>query len=178
MRIDFTGRQIEITPALRVYAEKRLRKLARLLRDRFAIHIILAAEKHRRMAEVTLNFRDHTLVGIEETTDARSSISGALSKLERQAVRLIAKRITGKRRPRPAAAVLTSVVGRMRVDHEELRLLETERIPIKPLSIEDAVEALDASHQGLLVFRNLETERVNVVYRRPDGNLGLVEPEP
>lgn len=178
MRIDFTGRQMEITPALRLYAEKRLRKLTRLFRDRFDIHVILAAEKHRRMAEITLSFRDHTLVGIDETMDARRSISGALNKLERQAVRLLAKRRTRKRRPRPAAAILTSVVGRMRVDHEELRLLETERIPIKPLTIEEAVEALDVSRQGLVVFRNPETERVNVVYRRPDGNLGLVEPEP
>ena len=178
MRIEYTGRQMEVTPDLRHYAEARLRKLTRLLRDRCGIHIILTAEKHRRLAEVTLTFRDHTLIGIEETTDPRSSISGALDKLERQAVRLLGKRRTTKRRPKPTSAILLNVLGSQRVDHEEHRVLERERIPIKPLTMEEAIESLDASPRGLVVFRNSDTERVNVIYRRPDGNLGLIEPEP
>ena len=92
MRIDFTGRQMEVSPDLRLYTEERLRKLTRLLHDHFDIHVILTAEKHRRIAEITLKFRDHVLVGIEETGDARSSINGALGKLERQAVRFLARR--------------------------------------------------------------------------------------
>jgi len=178
MRIDFTGRQMEVPADLRRYTEERLRKLTRLLRDRFQLHVILTAEKHRRAAELTLKFRDHTLVAIEETGDARSSINGALDKLERQAVRLLARRRTQKRRPKPTAAILLNILGPERVDHEELRVLETERLPIKPLGIEEAIEALDASPIGLVVFRNSETDRVNVLYRREDGNLGLIEPEP
>ncbi|HUU12654.1 MAG TPA: ribosome-associated translation inhibitor RaiA [Terriglobia bacterium] len=178
MRIEYTGRQMEITPDLRHYTEGRLRKLTRLLRDRYGIHIILTAEKHRRLAEITLSFRDHTLVGIEETTDPRSSISGALDKLERQAVRLLEKRRTTKRRPKPTSAILLNILGTQRVDHEEHRVLERERIPIKPLTVEEAIESLDSSIRGLVVFRNSDTERVNVIYRRPDGNLGLIEPEP
>ena len=178
MRIDFTGRQIEITPDLRHYAEKRLRKLRRLLRDQSDIHIILTAEKHRRVAEITLRFREHELVGVEETSDARTSINGALDKLERQAVRLLTRRRSRKRRPKPTSAVLLNVLGVERVDHEEHQVLETERIPIKPLTVEEAIETLDAARQDIVVFRNQVTERVNVIYRRPDGNLGLIEPEP
>jgi len=178
MRIDFTGRQMEVTPDLRRYTEERLRKLTRVLRDRFDIHVILTAEKHRRIAEVTLQFREHTLVGVEVTGDARSSINGALDKLERQAVRLMARRRTRKRRPKPASAVLLNILGIQRVDHEEHRVLETERFPIKPMSIDEAIESLDATRLGMVVFRNSATERVNVLYRRQDGNLGLVEPEP
>ena len=71
MGIDFTGRQMEVTPDLRQYTEERLRKLSRLLAEiEFDVHVILTAEKHRRMAEITLKFRDQTLVGFEETTDA------------------------------------------------------------------------------------------------------------
>lgn len=77
MRIDFTGRQIDIGPDLRQYTEERLRKLARLLGDRAEMHVILTAEKHRRMAEITLKFGDHTLVGVEETGDFRTSINRA-----------------------------------------------------------------------------------------------------
>jgi putative sigma-54 modulation protein len=178
MRIDFTGRQMEISADLRKYTQERLRKIRRLFGDRLEVHVILSAEKHRRTAEITLKFRNRTLVGMDETPDARSSINGALDKLERQAVRLLERRRTRKRRPSPASAILLNVLRSRRVDHEDHRVLESERIPIKPMSVEDAIEALDDTRNGLVVFRNPETERVNVIYQRPDGNLGLIEPEP
>jgi putative sigma-54 modulation protein len=177
MEIDYTGRQMEVSADLRQYTEGRLRKLTRLLRDRYSAHVILTAERHRRIVEVTLKFRDHTLVGVGKTPDARSSINTALNKLERQAVRLLERRRTRKRRPKPTSAILLNVLGTGRVDHEEHRVLETERIAIKPLAVDEAIESLDQSPSGLVVFRNLETERVNIIYRRPDGNLALVEPE-
>ena len=178
MRIDFTGRQVDVDSELRRYTESRLRKIDRLLGDRAEMHVILTAEKRRRIAEITLKFRDHVLVGIGESADARTSISGALNKLERQAVRFLDRRRTRKRRPKPTAAVLLNVLGALRVDHDEHRVMETERSPIKPMSVEEAIEALDESRAGAIVFRNPETERVNVIYHRPDGNLGLIEPEP
>jgi ribosome hibernation promoting factor len=177
MRINFTGRQVAITPDLRLYTEERLRAFTRLLQDRWHVHVILTAEKHRRIAEITLKFRDHVLVGIAETADARSSIAGALGKLKRQAVRLVERRRSRKRRSRPAAAVLLNILGSGATDQEERQILETERIPIKPLTTEEAVSALDSMRQGVVVFRNSETERVNVLYRRGDGHLGLIEPE-
>ena len=177
MQIDYTGRQMEVSSELRQYTENRLRKLTRLLRDRYSVHVILTAERHLRVVEITLKFRDHTLVGVGETPDARSSINTALDKLERQAVRLLERRRTRKRRPKPTSAVLLNVLGTERTDHEERRLLETERMPIKPLAVEEALESLEQSKSGLVVFRNLETERVNIIYRRPDGNLALIEPE-
>jgi len=177
MRIDFTGRQMEITPALRQYTEARLRKLARILRNRMDIHVILGAEKHRRRAEITLRFRDLVLVGVEETTDARNSINGALDKLERQAVRLLERFRTRKRRSKPTSAILLNILGEP-VDHVERRVVETERIPIKPMTVPEAIDALESSRSGLVVFRNWETERVNVLYRRHDGDVGLIEPEP
>ena len=97
MEIEFTGRQMEVTPDLRQYTEERLTKVVRLLRDRCAFHVILTAERHLRIAEVTLKFRDHSLVGIANTPDPRSSINTALDKVERQVVRLLEKRRTGKR---------------------------------------------------------------------------------
>lgn len=179
MHIDFTGRQMEITSDIRQYTQEHLRKIARLLRGRCGVHAILAAQKHRRIAEITLTFRDHTLVGVQETADARSAVHGALDKLERQVVRLLEKRRTRKRRPAPAAAIRLNVLtSAERVDHQERRVLATERIPIKPMTVDEAVNALDATPTGAVVFRNPKTERVNVIYQRPDGNLGLIEPEP
>jgi len=177
MRIDFTGRQMEVTPDLRQYAEERLQKFSRLLQDRCHSHVILTAQRHLRIAEITLNFSDRVLVGIAESADARDSINGALDKLRRQAVRLLERRRTRKRRPKPATAIVLNVLESSRTDHEDRQVLESERIPIKPLTVEDAVAALDLKHRGIVVFRNVETERVNVLYIRKDGQLGLIEPE-
>jgi putative sigma-54 modulation protein len=178
MQIEFTGRQIEVTPDLRQYTEERLTKVVRLLRDRCTLHVILTAERHLRNAEITLKFRDHALVGIANTPDARSSINGALDKIERQVVRLMEKRRTGKRRPKPASGILLNVLRPERTDHLERETLETERLAIKPLSVEEAIESSELERRGAVVFRNSETERVNVIYRRPDGKLALIEPEP
>ena len=178
MRIEYTGRQLEITPDLKGYAEERARKIDRVLRNHCNMHVILAAEKHRRIAEITLKWRDHTLIGIEETADARSSLNGALDKLERQAVRLLAKVRARKRRHPPTSAILLNIIRAE--DNNGLQprnVLETERIAIKPLSVDEALESLDASPNGLVVFRNQETERVNIIYQRRDGKLALIEPE-
>jgi putative sigma-54 modulation protein len=177
MQIEFTGRQIEITPDLRQYTEERLSKIVRLLRDRGSLHVILTAERHLRIAEITLNFRDHSFVGVEQTADPRLSIGGAFEKLERQVLKLLERRRTRKRRPKPASAILLNVLRPERVDHDH-EPLETERIAIKPLSLEEAVESPELDRRGAVVFRNSETERVNVIYRRPDGKLALIEPEP
>jgi len=178
MQIDYTGRQIEVGPDLRQYTEKRLSKLSRVLQDHLDIHVILTAEKHRRVAEITLKFRDHTLVAVEQTNDSRSSINGALDKLERQALRLLARNRTRKRRPKPAEAVVLTALSPAHAAAEEVLELETERIPIKPMMVEEAIASLNTVGTGVVVFRNAETERVNVIYRRPDGRPGLIEPEP
>jgi putative sigma-54 modulation protein len=178
MRLAFTGRQMEISPDLREHTQKQLKKLTRVLRDRFDVHAILTAEKHRRIAEITLTCRDHVLVGVEETGDILASINGAIDKLERQTVRLMERKRTRKRRPKQATSVLLNVLGREAADHEDHRVLQTQRIAIKPMTVEDAIEALDGTRAGIVVFRNYETERVNVIYLRQDGDLALIEPEP
>ena len=178
MNVEFTGRQMEITNDLRQYTQERLRKITRLLGDAYEMHVIMTADKHRRVAEVTLKFRGHTFVGVEESGDPRISLNGAMDKLERQALRLMERKRTRKRRPKPATTVVLNVLGLGRIDHEERRTIEVERIAIKPMSIDEAISALDQSRAGAVVFRNPETERVNVIYHRPDGNLGLIEPEP
>lgn len=177
MNIEYTGRQIEVTPDLRQYAEERLQKLNRVLRDRSSIHVILEAAKHRRTAEVTVKWRDQTLVGFEETTDPRSSINGAIDKLEKQAVRLLQRRWTRKRRPGPTSALTLNVMRMEPAVGEAAAAVATERIPIKPLSVDEAIATLEADSKDLVAFRNTETDRVNIVYWRRDGRLVLIEPE-
>lgn len=113
-----------------------------------------------------------------ESGDNRSAIKGALDKLERQAVRRLKRRQTKKRRPKPTSNVLMNVYHSSGTDHAEPVAIESERLPVKPMTLEEAVESLEAVKGGLVVFRNTESERINVVYRRPDGKLGLIEPVP
>ncbi len=178
MRIEYTGRQTEVTQDLREYTEEHLGKLNRVLRDHCSVHVILAAAKHRRIAEITAQWRDRTLVAIEETRDYRSSIKGALDKLERQAVRLPARLRTKKRRAAPTSVVTLNVMMPERVAHEDRKIVATRRIPIEPLTLEEAVDSLEADSSGLAVFRNVMTDRVNIVYRDARGQLILIEPEP
>ena len=178
MDIDFTGRQMNVTQDLRQYIQEHLKKFERLLPGNTKLHVILAREKHRRIAEITVKLRDQTLVGVMETADSRSAIKGALDKLERQAVRWCERRRTKKRRPKPTATIVLNILGGAPVDSEERAILRTERLPVKPLTVLEAVEALKSVTSGIIVFRNTETEHVNVIYLRPDGDVGLVEPEP
>ena len=177
MDVDFTGRQVNVTAGLRQYTHQRLRKLGKLLPGNPKLHIILAAEKRSRTAEITATFPDQTLVSVMEAGDTRSAIKGALDKLERQAVRRLERKRTKKRRPKPTANIMLNVFQGSRADHEERAAIETERIPVKPMSLDEAIDSLQSVKNGLVVFRNTESERVNVVYRRPDGKLGVIEPE-
>jgi putative sigma-54 modulation protein len=178
MAINFTGRQVEISPALQSYTEARFRKIVRLVGERYDLHVILTAEKHRRLAELPLKFRQHQIVGIEETGDIRTAISGAIEKLGRQAVRQLDRGRTRKRRHKPTSGVVLNVLGMGAPELNEHRIVHSEHVPLKPMTVEEAVDALDRSHAGAVVFRNPQSERVNVIYHRPDGHLGLIEPEP
>lgn len=178
MEVDFTGRRMEVTPKLQEYTHERLSKLKRLLPGRPKLHVILMREKRRHTAEITLTVGSQTMVGTLEAEDARSAIKGALDKVERQAVRWLKRRRTIKRRPSPTSTVLLNVIGGPQSDLGKPKIVESERLPVKPLTVDEAVETLETVASGVVVFRNAQTERVNVVYRRPDGNLGLIEPEP
>ncbi len=178
MDVDFTGRHVNVTDELRLYTHQRLRKLDKLLPGNPKLHVILTAEKRGRTAEITATFPDQTLVSVMEAGDNRSALKGALEKLERQAVRRLTKKRTRKRRPKPISNITLNVFQSSRTDHEERVAIESERLPVKPMTLQEAIESLQIVKSGLVVFRNSESDRVNVVYRRPDGKLGLIEPEP
>src|SRR5262249_13153928 len=102
-----TGRQVEVTPALRKYAEEKLRKLERLLGGPLEAHIVLAVEKHRHLAEIQVKSRTALFTGMEETGDLYASINEVIDKLERQAQKRKDKVTSLKKRDgRKAAAVV------------------------------------------------------------------------
>ena len=190
MQLEITGRHVEITPALREFAEEKLHKLERLLDEPLEIHVVLSIEKHRHMAEIQVKCRSAVFAGAEETADLYASIGEVVDKLEAQARRhkekLRTRRV--KRGPRsPEAAAEMEAEAAPRAPHVEPEgppeieargfLVRGRGYRVKPLSPEDAVLELESTNEDVLVFRDAETDRVNVVYRRKDGNFALVEPE-
>ena len=101
MRVEFTGRQYEITPAVRTQVEHGLSKLEKILGTTFDTHVILATEKHRHIAEITITVRNHPIVGIAETADMTAAVGLALDHIEKQAVKYKG-RMRAKKRARSA----------------------------------------------------------------------------
>ncbi|HET8646552.1 MAG TPA: ribosome-associated translation inhibitor RaiA [Vicinamibacteria bacterium] len=164
MQIEYTGRQTEVTPRLRALAEKRLRKLARVLRTITHAHVIFTSDKHRRIAEVSVHSPHLVLTAQEETAEMAASLGNVLDKLERQAQRQVGKRQDRKRRS-PARGAGPAP-----------RVIRSRRSP-RAMTVQEAIAEVEGSRDGLVVYRDTDTERMAVLFKRKDGNLGLIEPE-
>ena len=176
MQITVTFRHVEPTAALKTYAEEKLERVKKYLRRPIDAHVILSVSKERHVAEITLNADHQTMFAQEETHDLYSAIDLALDKLEHQVQKLNAKRKHHKGAPRGGQQereVTTSVLS---TSDGPPAVIRTERVPAKPMSVEEAVELLASSRDEFLVFTNASNESVAVLYRRKDGNYGLIEP--
>jgi ribosome hibernation promoting factor len=179
MTIEYTGRQTEVPPPIKSLAERKLRKLGRVLRGITHVHVILTVDKHRQIAEVSVHSPHLDLTAAEETTDLAVSVSNVLDKLFRQAERHVGRRQERKRRGAGRSTALWSgVLSQSGGDGQPgPRVIRSRRFIVKPMTVEEAVLEVGATDDGLLVFRDASTEKVSVLYKRKDGNLGLIEPE-
>ncbi len=174
MQLSVKGRNLEITDALRQYAEEKLGRLTKYLEQIVSATVVLSVEKHRHLAEVTLRVRELTIHAEESTGDLYSSIDLVAEKLERQILRY-KERIVGHG-ARGVAREAREADGEARSE-ERPRVVKTKRFDVKPMEIDEAIMQMDLLGHSFYVFRNARTEEVNVLYRRWDGNYGLIEPE-
>lgn len=173
MQLSVKGRNLEITEALRRYAEEKLGRLTKYLEQIVSASVVLSVEKHRHLAEVTLRVRDLTIRAEESTGDLYSSIDLVAEKLERQILRYKERIVAHTvRAPREAREP-----GEERLADEGARVVKTKRFAVKPAEVDEAILQMDLLGHNFYVFRNARTEDVNVLYRRRDGNYGLIEPE-
>jgi putative sigma-54 modulation protein len=168
------GRGVEVSEAIRSYAEKRLRKLERQLPDP-RIELELYAEnnpsiKEHHVAEATVWTRGPVLRAKESSQDVRASIDQLVDKLERQVTRYREKR--KRRRTRGASQALDQ--GPEMAEQPEI--VRTKQFVLRPMNAEEAVLQLELVGHDFFVFRNAESEEINVVYRRENGGYGLIEP--
>jgi putative sigma-54 modulation protein len=179
MRLDITGRHVELTPALRQLIEKRLARMTRVLNDAaVSTTVTISKEKYRHRTEIVVHTRgDHMLSGMGEATSWTLSVRDAAEKIEQQAKKLKSKWVEGKRKgpsPRVAAAPPGSVAADVT---PRRRVIRATRYAVKPMSVEDAATRIDGASESFVVFRNAESDAVTILYRRKDGNLGLIEPD-
>ena len=196
MRLELTARRFTITPLLRKTVEQRLARILRPLNDSaLSTQTVVTKEKSRFRAEMTLHTRGvHFLHGEATGKDAQTAVSAAIDKIDRQIQKLKGKWTEGKRRgvspakaasatpPRPAKGAAAFGTGlSVREAREDgagqIRIVRARRYAVKPMSVDEAAMEVADGRDAFLVFRNSATEQINVVFRRADGNLGLIEPE-
>lgn len=188
MQVSITGRHINLTEPLKNYVEDKLNHLRHSFEQVVHAHVVLSVEKFRQCAEVTLHANGLTIHGKHETEDMYASIDGVMDKINRQLKRYRAKMRHHQSQHGQKAGREIKVSHRI-LDHangelEELAaeqqpvVLQHEQIAAKPMSVDEAVMQLElAEQQPVVVFTNQDTERMNVLYRRPDGKFGWIEPE-
>lgn len=179
MQVDITGRHIEITEPIRKFATDRLDRFRGIVEEIIEVHFILTVEKHQRhIAEVNIKTRQDFHHGTEVSTDMYTSIAAVLDKVEKQILKSKGRTQAKKRRNGNGIVTTTSVIEVEEVIGEKLpRIIRTHEIAAKPMSVDDAAVEVGDSKHDFLVFRNADTERLNVVYKRKDGNIGWIEPE-
>ena len=169
MQVLVTFRHIQATDALRSYAEAKIDKLIRYLHRPIEAHVILTVVKHRHVAEVILKGDHLTFNATEETGDLYSAIDRAGAKIERQVKKQATKRQTRKHAVNDEPAVAPARPARSR--------LRTERVAVEPMNVREALRRATESNTEILLFHNLASESLNVLYRRKDGSYALIEPE-
>jgi putative sigma-54 modulation protein len=183
MKITYTGRQVELAPAQLKKLEARFAKIGRLLdgRDERDAHVVLSLERKTHKAEATVHYYNHQLVGLGSDTDLFSAIHLAAEKLEKQCVKARTKWRDAKRVPRKSAPEVeiekpSSAEPEAEADgapgHQVYKVKPAQKR--KPMTVDEAVLEMDKT-RDYLVYRDAQTDRVNVLLRRRDGHFDLVE---
>jgi len=174
MNITVRGKNIELTSALKEYVEKRIGKLDKYLDNLEEATVTLTVEKKgAHKVEVTIPVNGMILRGEEASGDMYASIDLVLEKLEKQINKYKAKFVSKKQRNGGVKDVVSGALP----DIEPPKIMRTKRFAIKPMPVDEAVMQMNLLGHSFFVFSNAETEEVNVVYKRKDGNYGLIEPE-
>jgi putative sigma-54 modulation protein len=200
MNVEYTGRQYEVTPAIRKEVETRLTKLRKILGDKFETKVILAVEKHRHKAEITINPRNGPLVGLAQAGDMNSALNEAFDHLEKQAVKYKTRWRTQKRHhhkspspkkwngraPEAAVAAAVGLSEDTAVDvvvHKfpavakttEVHLVRSDdAVALRPMTLEEAIKEAHFRDRDVFVFRDPKG-RVMVLHRTRDGKMELIE---
>lgn len=173
MRVIVYGKNIEVTEGLRNMLEKKLSKLDKYFVPEVEATATLSTQKNMHILEVQIKINGSFLRAEEATEDMYGSIDKVVDKLEGQ---LRKHKTKIERKYKEQATIRFDSIPESGKNQEENRIVKTKRFPIKPMSPEEASLQMDLIGHNFFVFLNSESDEVNVVYKRKDGNYGLIEP--
>jgi putative sigma-54 modulation protein len=195
MNVEYTGRQYEITPAVRKEVETGLTKIKKILGDRFETKVILAVEKHRHKAEITISPRNGPIVGLAQAGDMIAAVNAALEHIEKQALKYKTRWRTKKRQPRkgwdgeavqkklgtavttPEKTTVPVVVHKfpqVSKTTEAHLVRSSDSVALRPLTLEEAIKEAQFRDRDVFVFRDPKG-KVMVLHRTRDGKMELIE---
>jgi putative sigma-54 modulation protein len=171
MNIIVTGRHLDITPALRTYAEKKIKRFDRYLSNIGEAIVTISVEKYRHKVEVLMKANGILIQAEGITGDVYSSIDEVTEKLERQ-VKKYKEKLVSHRKAEGKSSVMTTEA----IAPETGRIIKNKRFELKPMSPDEAAMQMELLDKNFFVFTNDNSGDINVIYRRRDGNFGLIEP--
>jgi len=182
MPLQVTARNVALSPAIRTHIEAKADRLRKLADQISLLDVIVNFQRGIYAVEVVVKTHRFRITATEKNGGLRPAIDAAMAKIERQLHKQIGKRRTTKRHPRPyaprrALTLTLSLSGEAGEESEEApRIVRSNRIAAKPMSVEEAADQLEGQAGSFLVFANAESDRINIIYRREDGRFGLIEP--
>ncbi len=172
MNIILTGRHLEVTPALKNYVEKKVKRFNRYLSNISEAVVTISVEKYRHKVEVLLKVNGVLIQAEGVTSEVYSSIDEVAEKLGRQIKKYKEKLVSHRKSEGRGSTVVPDVRRTLEVG----RIIKNKRFELKPMSPDEAAMQMDLLDKDFFVFTNDNSGDINVIYRRRDGNFGLIEP--
>ncbi len=173
MKLVIQGKNFQVTDDVLKYAEKRLSTVEKFFDNIQELNTIISKERGNIKVEVTLSASGTVIRGESRTPDVFSSIDDVVDKLKRQ-IKKYKERFIERRRE---AAKEKKLERTVEVEEEEPRIVKVKRFILKPMDEEEAIMQMELLGHNFFVFLNSRTDKFNVIYKRTDGNYGLIEPE-
>ena len=181
MNVEITGRNYEITDRIRDLINRKFEKISKYYEDVVSVRCVLDVEKYRNICEVFIVGKSYDTKAVQEGETMDDAVNSAFDHLKVQAQKSRKKIRDRKRHATKGSATewTESVLepALLRNDDSRPRVIDSRNIPIRPMSIEQAAMTLDDSKNQFIVFRDLDTDKVTVIYRRRDNNFGMIAPE-
>jgi putative sigma-54 modulation protein len=175
MKFEYTGRHVEVTPALRSHVENHFAKTRHLFdSDSVRAHVIINVEKGRHRSEIIVKWRDHVLAAHNTSPDMYNALTKSIEKVEKQALKLKDKSVERSHKKTKASKLKEEEI--IEPAPFEPQIIVSKKYAVKPMTSEEAILQLKAEVNQFLVYRDAKSEKISVIYNRNDGNFGLIQP--
>lgn len=174
MNIIISGKNIDVTEGLREAVNEKLGKLERYFNDSTEVHVTMSVEKDRQKIEVTIPMKGNIVRAEQVSSDMYCSIDLVEEIIERQLRKYKTKLVEKKQH---AAVFSPEYVDNSYDEEEEIKIIRNKRFEVKPMDAEEACVQMELLGHNFFVFRNADTDEINVVYKRKGNTYGIIEPE-